>query len=93
MPLHRVGFVMGKSSWAREGLLVEAAGLVDPGFTGEITLELSNLTDEVLEIEQGLRIAQLCVAVLDAPTAVPYWAVGHYNGQSGPTPSWKSLRK
>ena len=93
MPLDCVGFVMGKSSWAREGLLVEAAGLVDPGFTGQITLELSNLTDEELEIDQYLRIAQIAIARLDEPTTIPYPVVGHYHGQRGPTPSWRSLRK
>ena len=93
MPLDRIGFVSGKSSWAREGLLVEAAGLVDPGFSGTITLELFNMAAESVEIPAGMRIAQLSVAVLDAPTSLPYPLVGHYHGQSGPTPSWRRIRR
>ena len=93
MPDHCVGFISGKSSNAREGLLVEAAGLVDPGFRGTITLELCNLSDYTVEIREGLRICQLSVALLDRPTAISYHAVGHYHLQAGPTPSWYRLRR
>jgi dCTP deaminase len=91
MPDHCIGFVCGKSSNARCGLLVEAAGLVDPGFRGTITLELCNLSDNLLSIREGLRICQLSVCLLDRPTDMPYHQVGHYFGQTGPTPSWYGL--
>jgi dCTP deaminase len=93
MPDDRLGFVSGKSSNAREGLLVEAAGLVDPGFRGTITLELLNMSDYTLDIREGMRICQLSVAVLDTSTDTPYPAVGHYHEQAGPTPSWYRLRQ
>jgi len=93
MPDHCVGFINGKSSNARCGLLVEAAGLVDPGFTGAITLELFNLSSERLWLKEGLRVCQLSVCLLDRPTDLPYHVVGHYNGQSGPTPSWYRLER
>jgi dCTP deaminase len=85
-----VGILAGKSSLARCGLAVEAAGWIDPGFTGTVTLELSNLTDRYLMLTPGMLIAQLAVARLDTPCARPY---GHpmlrskYQGQLGPTPS------
>src|SRR5687767_5270589 len=46
MPDDVVGFVVGKSTNAREGLQIEAAGLIDPGFSGFITFELKNLHHE-----------------------------------------------
>jgi dCTP deaminase len=90
-----IGFVCGKSSWAREGLIVESAGLVDPGFTGTIVLELYNLCDEGLWLSAELRVAQLYVGRLCGITDMPYGspaAGSHYQGQSGVTPSWRTLK-
>lgn len=83
-----VGTVHGRSSWARRGLQVHAAGLVDPGFDGEITLELFNMSSAPITICTGERICQLTVQRLDWPAARPY---GHpelgskYQGQTGAT--------
>lgn len=91
-----VGVLAGKSSLARCGLAVEAAGWIDPGFHGQITLELMNMSDRTLMLTPGMLVAQLAVARLDTPCARPY---GHpklasrYQGQLGPTPSRAFVRK
>lgn len=90
-----IGFVCGKSSWAREGLIVESAGLVDPGFSGTIVLELCNLSGEGLWLSAELRVAQLFVGLLIEPTDMAYGsplAGSHYQGQRGVTPAWRTLK-
>jgi dCTP deaminase len=84
------GVVAGKSSLARCGLIVESAGFVDPSFSGQLTLELANLTDRTIMLTPGMLIAQLVVHRLDSPSQNPYGsknAGSHYQGQRGPTPS------
>lgn len=58
------GFVQGRSTWARKGLIVESAGFVDPGFSGQITLELYNVGASSLFLEAGSRIAQIVFHVV-----------------------------
>ena len=83
--------VEGKSSLGRLGLLTHAtAGFIDPGFTGHITLELSNVATLPISLYPGMRIGQLCFFELDGPVAHPYGSAqagSHYQGQRGPTPS------
>jgi dCTP deaminase len=83
----------GKSSWARLGLLVHAtAGYCDPGFTGQVTLELKNLHHEnQITINYDDVIGQFLVCRLSSPAARPYGhpeLKSHYQGQRGVTPSW-----
>lgn len=85
---NHIGFVSGKSSWARCGLLVETAGLVDPGFTGQIVLELFVCGQTALPLETGMRICQLTVAALDQPAVRPYPTAGHYQHQQGNRAAW-----
>jgi dCTP deaminase len=83
-----VARVEGKSSWARKFLTVHSAGFIDPGFQGDITLELKNDGQEVLYLEPGVRIAQLSFQWLAAPAKRPYGTEGlgsHYQYQKGPT--------
>jgi dCTP deaminase len=88
IPRHLVGILMGKSSLARIGLQVEAAGYVDPGWSGRLTLELKNLGPCRIVLSRGIPIAQIRFERLDvnAPTHVygdP--EVGsHYWGSLGP---------
>lgn len=85
-----VGIVMGKSTIARMGLQVEAAGLVDPGFTGQITLELTNMTGNTLILRPGMRIAQIGFQRMIAPSVLQYGnprCNSHYQGQTGVTPA------
>lgn len=85
-----VGIVMGKSSIARMGLQVEAAGLVDPGFSGQITLELTNMTSNTLILRPGMRIAQIGFQLMTAPAVQHYGCLNigsHYQYQTGATPA------
>ena len=87
----------GKSSLGRLGLQVHStAGLADPGFTGQITLELSNMTRLPISLYPGMRVAQLVFEMLSTPADRPYGHGGlgsKYQGQSGPTPSqyWRNF--
>ena len=83
--------VEGKSSLGRLGLLTHStAGFIDPGFTGHITLELSNVANLPITLWPGMKIGQLCLFRLSSPAENPYGsgATGsRYQGQRGPTPS------
>jgi deoxycytidine triphosphate deaminase len=92
MPSDVVGFVVGKSTNAREGLQIEAAGLIDPGFWGDITLELKNLHHEdAIVLESGEPIGQVYFVFVDIPVDVPYGPENgnHYQGQLGVTRSYR----
>ncbi len=78
-------FVEGRSSIGRLGLFVQNAGWVDPGFEGEITLELYNAGPYPIELRAGTRVAQLVFAMMDYPADNPYR--GKYQGQTGATGS------
>jgi len=83
--------IVGKSSLARHGLIVESAGFIDPGFSGSITLELAVLAGGV-RLYAGMPIAQIVFTRLDSPTSKPY--EGKYGGTKGPQlPAyWKNER-
>jgi dCTP deaminase len=75
----------GVSTVGRYGLIVHStAGWVDPGFEGQLTLEMSNLNTVGLRLTPGMRIAQLCVFTCSAPARRPYR--GRYARQVGPQP-------
>lgn len=79
--------VNGKSSLGRLGLLVHAtAGFVDPGFSGELTLELKNLSNHTIALHAGMAVAQLVFHRLSSPSQRPYGHEelgSHYQGQVG----------
>ena len=81
----------GKSSLGRLGLLTHStAGFIDPGFTGHVTLELSNVATLPIKLWPGMKIGQLCFFALSSPAEAPYGSSVHgsrYQGQRGPTPS------
>ena len=83
--------VEGKSSLGRLGLLTHAtAGFVDPGFTGHVTLELSNVATLPIVLHPGMKIGQLCFFQLSSASEHPYGSQvkgSHYQGQRGPTAS------
>ena len=83
--------VEGKSSLGRLGLLTHAtAGFVDPGFSGHVTLELSNVATLPIKLWPGMKIGQLCFFQLTSPAEHPYGSSeygSHYPGQRGPTAS------
>lgn len=59
MPKRYAGYVTGKSSWGRRGLIIETASGVHPGFTGCLTLELANVGEVPIAIMPGTKICQL----------------------------------
>ncbi|MBM9510485.1 dCTP deaminase [Actinacidiphila acididurans] len=81
----------GKSSLGRLGLLTHStAGFIDPGFSGHVTLELSNVATLPIKLWPGMKIGQLCLFRLTSPAEFPYGSSRHgsrYQGQRGPTPS------
>lgn len=81
----------GKSSLGRIGLLIHStAGFIDPGFKGQVTLELSNVASLPIAIYPGMKIGQISFYELSTPADHPYGSPGagsKYQGQSGPTPS------
>lgn len=81
----------GKSSLGRLGLVTHStAGFIDPGFSGHITLELSNLATLPIKLWPGMKVGQLCLFRLSSPCATPYGSGGlgsRYQGQRGPTAS------
>lgn len=81
--------VAGKSSLARRGLAIESAGFIDPGFSGQITLELANLTRRPLVLWPGMAVGQVAFLALHTPATRPYGVErgSHYQGQRGPTAS------
>lgn len=91
VPDDLIGFVHGKSSLGRKGLLIHiTAGLLDPGFSGTITLELKNVSDEPVKLEPGMKIGQLTFQQLTSAAWKPYGSPGlgsHYQNQSGTTES------
>lgn len=85
-----VGQVHGKSSWARRGLQVHSAGLIDPGFHGQITLEFFNMSANAIVVDQGRRIAQICFDWMDDRPDRSYGLPelrSRYQGQTGATPA------
>ena len=85
LPNNITAFVEGRSSIGRLGLFIQNAGWVDPGFEGEITLELFNANRCAIELHKGWRVGQLVFAALDQETQNPY--KGKYQGQRGATGS------
>ena len=81
----------GKSSLGRLGLLTHStAGFVDPGFSGHITLELSNVATLPIKLWPGMKIGQLCLFRTSSPAEHPYGSAvygSRYQDQRGPTPS------
>ncbi|RCV49697.1 dCTP deaminase [Marinitenerispora sediminis] len=81
----------GKSSLGRLGLLTHStAGFIDPGFSGHVTLELSNVATLPMKLYPGMKIGQLCMFRLTSPAEHPYGSQRYgsrYQDQRGPTPS------
>lgn len=85
----------GKSSLGRLGLLTHStAGFIDPGFTGHVTLELSNVATLPIKLYPGMKIGQLCFFRLSSAAEHPYGSTQYssrYQGQRGPTASRSHL--
>jgi len=90
IPPDLIAHVEGRSSLGRLAIVVHAtAGLADPGYKGQITLELSNLGTAPVALTPGMRISQLTFTELKTPAERPYGEErgSKYQGQSGPQAS------
>ncbi len=90
IPDDLVAHVEGRSSLGRLAIVVHAtAGLCDPGYQGQITLELSNLGTAPVALSPGMRVSQLTFTELRSPAARPYGAErgSKYQDQDGPQAS------
>ncbi len=91
LPDDLVARLEGKSSLGRLGLLIHStAGFVDSGFSGNLTLELSNVANLPITIYYGMPIGQISFMRMDGPVERPYGsgeAGSKYQGQAEPTPS------
>jgi dCTP deaminase len=91
LPEDIVARLEGKSSLGRLGLLIHStAGFVDSGFSGHLTLELSNVANLPITIYYGMPIGQISFMRMDRPVEQPYGSKSthsKYQDQSEPTPS------
>ncbi|CAN5603892.1 dCTP deaminase [soil metagenome] len=91
LPDDVVARLEGKSSLGRLGLLIHStAGYVDPGWKGNLTLELSNVANLPIALYFGMRIGQISFFAMSGPVERPYGSHGlgsNYQGQSSPTES------
>ena len=91
LPDDLVARLEGKSSLGRLGLLIHStAGFVDAGWSGHLTLELSNVANLPITIYPTMKIGQISFYKMSSPAENPYGSktVGSkYQGQEGPTPS------
>lgn len=91
LPDDLVARLEGKSSLGRLGLLIHStAGFVDAGWSGHLTLELSNVANLPITIYPAMKIGQISFYKMSSPADNPYGSkkVGSkYQGQEGPTPS------
>jgi dCTP deaminase len=98
LPDDLVGRIEGKSSLGRLGLLIHStAGFIDAGFSGHITLELSNVANLPITLYPDMKIGQVSFLRMTTPADVPYGSArvgSKYQGQRGPTPSryWENFR-
>ncbi len=87
VPNGLIARIEGKSTLARRGMVIENAGFVDPGWQGELTLEMTNLAPRPIVLEHGMLIGQVRFDLMFAPTDLPYGSEGagsHYQGSRGP---------
>ena len=91
LPNDLVARLEGKSSLGRLGLLIHStAGYVDPGWKGNLTLELSNVANLPIALYSGMRIGQISFFRMSSPVERPYGSPelgSKYQGQSEPTAS------
>lgn len=91
IPADLVGRLEGRSSLGRLGIIIHStAGYIDPGFSGQVTLEISNLLDEAIALYPGMRIAQISFNRMTTPADQPYGSgdlASKYQGQEDTTAS------
>ena len=82
IPINLLARVEGRSSVGRLGVMVHVtAGFIDPGFKGNITLEIKNVSDQPFQLNYLDRLCQIVFEELDASCLDPYH--GKYQGDVG----------
>lgn len=92
LPRDLLGMVTARSTWAREGLSIATATLIEPGYEGTVTLELANLGQIPIALYPGLELAQIAfarIAAVSPPEGVPPCGAGRlddpqFNGSFEP---------
>jgi len=81
--------IKGRSSIGRAGFHIHTAGWVDPGYDGQITLELVNHSPADITLYEDMRICQIIFGLLETPAKIGYGEQkdSKYQNQEGPTPS------
>lgn len=87
IPDDLVALLFERSSVGREGLEHLHAGYGDPGFSGQWTWELINVSPWPIRLVAGKELMQLVFLKMDEIPVFSYRDTGRYNGQTGPTPS------
>lgn len=91
VPTDLVCRLEGKSSLGRIGLVIHStAGYIDPGFRGQVTLEISNLSNLPIALYKDMKIGQFSFTVMTSPAEVPYGSPklgSRYQNQKGTTES------
>lgn len=90
LPANVVARIEGKSSLARKGLMIHTAGFIDPGFSGYLTLEITNHSEKPIDLIAGQLIAQVAFQWMDDDADRPYGHPdlgSHYQNQEGVTRS------
>lgn len=84
VPLQCTGSLVGKSSWGRRGLIIETAPTVHPGFSGCLTLEMTNVGEVPIELIPGMKICQFLLQKADGPALAEGSDAGSYDLQRRP---------
>jgi len=90
LPNDIVARVEGRSSLGRLGIIVHStAGFIDAGFSGTITLEISNLNRLPIALYPDMRVCQIAFEQMSSPAEIPYGkkACSKYQGQVMPEES------
>jgi len=85
LPEDVIAYIIGRSSWGRLGLIIATATLINPGFAGVITLELTNVGEVPISLFPGLRIAQISFHKCDFYHKTEWTDPGKYFGSTGPS--------
>ncbi|MGI0057760.1 MAG: dCTP deaminase, partial [Nitrosarchaeum sp.] len=97
LPNNLLAYVLGRSSWGRLGLVIATATVVNPNYSGAITLELANIGDAPITLYPGIRIAQLVFHTVNPSKIKP--KPSKYQTSIGPVfskiyddPEWDAFR-
>ncbi len=96
LPPDLIGLLEGRSSLGRIGLIVHAtASFVQPGFSGYLTFEMSNISNLPIKLYAGMAVAQMAFLQMSSPVELDYSKQQNkYQAQEPPTPSkiWEDFR-